>query len=159
MCDIPWCATRRQCAVTCVHHQARHTLAANLLRHGVGVADPGGEDGDRTPDVVHRLPQPGRHRAGGHAPPGGPGHPARAPGRRRSRPRGDRHGHRYCGRGPAFVFDRFWRAEKSRSRRTGGSGLGLPMARKLTEAHGGVRTAAGPSGKGANFIVRLPPSA
>lgn len=32
------------------------------------------------------------------------------------------------------VFDRFWRAEKSRSRRTGGSGLGLSVVRKLTEA-------------------------
>lgn len=34
------------------------------------------------------------------------------------------------------VFDRFWRAEKSRNRRTGGSGLGLAIVRKLVEAHG-----------------------
>ena len=37
------------------------------------------------------------------------------------------------------VFDRFWRAEKSRSRHTGGSGLGLAIVRKLAEAHGGHR--------------------
>jgi two-component system sensor histidine kinase BaeS len=35
------------------------------------------------------------------------------------------------------VFDRFWRAEKSRNRHTGGSSLGLSIARRFTEAHGG----------------------
>ncbi|MER7103577.1 HAMP domain-containing sensor histidine kinase [Streptomyces humidus] len=40
------------------------------------------------------------------------------------------------------VFERFWRAEKSRSRRTGGSGLGLPIVRQLTAAHGGTAEAA-----------------
>ena len=39
------------------------------------------------------------------------------------------------------VFDRFWRAEKSRNRQTDGSGLGLAIARKLVEAHGGALTA------------------
>ena len=34
------------------------------------------------------------------------------------------------------VFDRFWRAEKSRNRSTGGSGLGLAIVLKLAEAHG-----------------------
>jgi two-component system sensor histidine kinase BaeS len=55
-----------------------------------------------------------------------------------------------------FVFERFWRAEKSRDRKTGGSGLGLSIARKLTEAHGGVLTAAGAPGHGAAFTIRLP---
>ncbi|WP_017572875.1 ATP-binding protein, partial [Nocardiopsis halotolerans] len=36
------------------------------------------------------------------------------------------------------VFDRFWRAEKSRNRRTGGSGLGLAIVRNLVELHGGT---------------------
>ncbi|MDX3373555.1 HAMP domain-containing sensor histidine kinase [Streptomyces sp. ME02-6991-2A] len=55
-----------------------------------------------------------------------------------------------------YVFDRFWRAEKSRSRRTGGSGLGLAIVRKLTEAHGGTVSATSKEGKGSTFTLRLP---
>ncbi|WP_328603157.1 HAMP domain-containing histidine kinase [Amycolatopsis sp. NBC_00345] len=55
-----------------------------------------------------------------------------------------------------FVFDRFWRADKSRARRTGGSGLGLAIVRHLVEAHDGV-VAAG-SGEGAVLTLRLPRS-
>ncbi|WNI21234.1 HAMP domain-containing sensor histidine kinase [Streptomyces sp. ITFR-16] len=54
------------------------------------------------------------------------------------------------------VFDRFWRAEKSRSRRTGGSGLGLAIVRKLAEAHGGTATAVSAPGQGSVFTLRLP---
>ncbi|MFI7497946.1 sensor histidine kinase [Streptomyces sp. NPDC049687] len=54
------------------------------------------------------------------------------------------------------VFDRFWRAEKSRSRRTGGSGLGLPIVRQLTAAHGGTVEAASTPGTGSVFTLRLP---
>jgi two-component system sensor histidine kinase BaeS len=54
------------------------------------------------------------------------------------------------------VFERFWRAEKSRSRRTGGSGLGLPIVRHLTAAHGGTVVAAGEPGAGAVFTLRIP---
>ncbi|MFI1071609.1 sensor histidine kinase [Streptomyces puniciscabiei] len=54
------------------------------------------------------------------------------------------------------VFDRFWRAEKSRSRRTGGSGLGLPIVRHLLAAHAGTAEAASESGAGAVFTLRLP---
>ncbi|WP_373561461.1 sensor histidine kinase [Streptomyces sp. rh34] len=54
------------------------------------------------------------------------------------------------------VFDRFWRAEKSRSRRTGGSGLGLAIVRKLVEAHGGTVDATSVEGKGSTFVLRLP---
>ncbi|MFF3958106.1 ATP-binding protein [Streptomyces sp. NPDC001890] len=54
------------------------------------------------------------------------------------------------------VFDRFWRAEKSRSRRTGGSGLGLAIVRKLVEAHGGSASAVSVKGQGSVFTLRLP---
>ncbi|MFI5801979.1 sensor histidine kinase [Streptomyces sp. NPDC051561] len=57
------------------------------------------------------------------------------------------------------VFDRFWRAEKSRSRRTGGSGLGLAIVRKLTEAHGGTASATSTVGEGSVFTLRLPVTA
>ncbi|MEU2717732.1 HAMP domain-containing sensor histidine kinase [Streptomyces sp. NPDC007205] len=54
------------------------------------------------------------------------------------------------------VFDRFWRAEKSRSRRTGGSGLGLPIVRHLVAAHGGTAEAACEPAEGAVLTLRLP---
>ncbi|WP_128381875.1 sensor histidine kinase [Streptomyces cavernae] len=54
------------------------------------------------------------------------------------------------------VFERFWRAEKSRSRRTGGSGLGLSIVRQFVEAHGGTVTAHSTPGAGAVFTIRLP---
>lgn len=54
------------------------------------------------------------------------------------------------------VFDRFWRADKSRSRETGGSGLGLSIVRKLLEAHGGTVTARSTEYEGSVFTLRLP---
>ncbi|WIY06340.1 HAMP domain-containing sensor histidine kinase [Amycolatopsis mongoliensis] len=54
------------------------------------------------------------------------------------------------------VFDRFWRAEKSRNRQTGGSGLGLAIVRHLVEAHGGTVAAESEVDTGSTFTVRLP---
>ncbi|WP_393101688.1 sensor histidine kinase [Streptomyces sp. LN325] len=54
------------------------------------------------------------------------------------------------------VFDRFWRAEKSRSRRTGGSGLGLSIVRQLVVAHGGTVTVTSEVGAGSMFTLKLP---
>ncbi|SEK55633.1 sensor histidine kinase [Streptacidiphilus jiangxiensis] len=54
------------------------------------------------------------------------------------------------------VFDRFWRAEKSRSRRTGGSGLGLSIVRQLTAAHGGTVSVTSEPGTGSVFTLRIP---
>lgn len=54
------------------------------------------------------------------------------------------------------VFDRFWRADKSRSRETGSSGLGLTIVRNLTQAHGGSVTVSSEVGVGTEFTVRLP---
>jgi two-component system sensor histidine kinase BaeS len=55
-----------------------------------------------------------------------------------------------------FVFDRFYRADRSRDRRSGGSGLGLAIVRELTEIHGGRVTAASEPGRGSTFTVFLP---
>ncbi|MFD6277050.1 sensor histidine kinase [Streptomyces sp. NPDC060209] len=57
-----------------------------------------------------------------------------------------------------YVFDRFWRAEKSRNRSTGGSGLGLAIVRKLVEAHGGTTGVVSTLGQGSVFTLRLPPA-
>ncbi|MER5491583.1 HAMP domain-containing sensor histidine kinase [Streptomyces sp. NPDC002490] len=56
-----------------------------------------------------------------------------------------------------YVFDRFWRAEKSRNRRTGGSGLGLAIVRRLAEAHGGTVEVRSAVGTGSVFTLRIPP--
>ncbi|MGW2211913.1 sensor histidine kinase [Streptomyces sp. NPDC001781] len=54
------------------------------------------------------------------------------------------------------VFDRFWRAEQSRSRRTGGSGLGLSIVRQLVRAHDGDVSVASRPHVETVFLVRLP---
>jgi signal transduction histidine kinase len=54
------------------------------------------------------------------------------------------------------LFERFYRADKSRSRQEGGSGLGLPIARQLAQAHGGELTARNHPQGGAEFTLTLP---
>jgi len=54
------------------------------------------------------------------------------------------------------VFTRFYRVDKSRSRRVGGAGIGLTIARRLTEAHGGTLTAESEPGHGSRFTITLP---
>lgn len=53
------------------------------------------------------------------------------------------------------VFDRFWRADRARSRATGGSGLGLAIAQELVRAHGGTIDVTSRPGQGSTFTVRL----
>jgi signal transduction histidine kinase len=55
-----------------------------------------------------------------------------------------------------FIFERFYRADKSRSRSEGGSGLGLAIARQLAEAHHGTLVASNAPGGGAVFTLALP---
>jgi signal transduction histidine kinase len=54
------------------------------------------------------------------------------------------------------VFDRFWRADKVRSRGTGGAGLGLSIARWIVEQHQGSIQVQSTPGQGSNFRVMIP---
>jgi len=69
----------------------------------------------------------------------------------------------FADRGPGFekddldrVFDRFWRAERSRARYSGGSGLGLSIARAICLEHGGDIAAENRTGGGAVIRVQIP---
>jgi signal transduction histidine kinase len=55
-----------------------------------------------------------------------------------------------------FIFERFYRADASRARATGGAGIGLAIVKQLTEAHGGEVSAENVPGAGARFNVTLP---
>ncbi|HSU12009.1 MAG TPA: MtrAB system histidine kinase MtrB, partial [Pseudonocardia sp.] len=56
----------------------------------------------------------------------------------------------------ALVFNRFWRAEESRARRSGGSGLGLSISIEDARLHGGWLQAWGEPGRGSAFRLTLP---
>lgn len=54
------------------------------------------------------------------------------------------------------VFDHFYRADESRNRSSGGSGIGLAIVRQLVEIHGGRVEVASVLGQGSRFFVYLP---
>jgi signal transduction histidine kinase len=54
------------------------------------------------------------------------------------------------------IFERFYKADKSRDRSSGGSGLGLPLAKKIVELHGGKIDTESNPGVGTSFLVKLP---
>ena len=54
------------------------------------------------------------------------------------------------------VFDRFYRADRARSRSTGGSGLGLAIVRDVVEAHGGEVSIESPPAGGTRLTIELP---
>jgi two-component system, OmpR family, sensor histidine kinase BaeS len=58
-----------------------------------------------------------------------------------------------------LVFSRFWRGEKSRSRATGGAGIGLSIVQELVRAHGGRVEVQSVVGEGSVFRVSIPISA
>ncbi len=57
-----------------------------------------------------------------------------------------------------YIFERFYRLDKSRSRASGGSGIGLAIVKQLVEAHGGKVWAESTVGKGTTFYFTVPVS-
>ena len=55
-----------------------------------------------------------------------------------------------------FIFDRFYKSDKSRNREKGGSGLGLAIAKQLIQLHGGTIKVESEVGEGTTFIIDLP---
>lgn len=55
-----------------------------------------------------------------------------------------------------YVFERFYRTDHSRSRLTGGAGIGLTIVKSIVSAHGGTVSAESSMGHGSRFIVSLP---
>jgi two-component system OmpR family sensor kinase len=54
------------------------------------------------------------------------------------------------------VFERFWRADPSRTRASGGAGLGLAIVAAIADAHGGRAEVKSAAGLGSTFRVHLP---
>ncbi|HVA92297.1 MAG TPA: HAMP domain-containing sensor histidine kinase, partial [Chloroflexota bacterium] len=54
------------------------------------------------------------------------------------------------------LFERFYRADPSRDRATGGAGIGLSVARGIVQAHGGTITVSSVVDQGTDFHIRLP---
>lgn len=55
-----------------------------------------------------------------------------------------------------FIFERFYRADKSRNRNTGGSGIGLAIVKSIVTAHGGTVEASSSINEGSCFTITLP---
>jgi two-component system OmpR family sensor kinase len=107
--------------------QHLHLALTNLIENAIKFTPPGGE--------VRVTAWEGRDEVGVLVEDDGPGIPADA---------------------REQVFDRFFRADRARTRNAGGSGLGLAIAREIAHAHGGRLTLDSEEGRGSAFRLALP---
>ena len=66
------------------------------------------------------------------------------------------HGEGISAQDQTRIFDRFWRKDRSRSRSSGGSGLGLSIVRGIAESHSGYVRVFSEPGRGAVFVLWIP---
>lgn len=55
-----------------------------------------------------------------------------------------------------FIFERFYRSDESRDKKTGGAGIGLTIVKAIVEAHKGTITVNSTLGKGSSFVLTFP---
>lgn len=56
----------------------------------------------------------------------------------------------------AHIFERFYRTDESRNRKSGGAGLGLAISRAIAEAHGGTLEVSSSEGEASTFTLSIP---
>jgi two-component system, OmpR family, sensor kinase len=66
------------------------------------------------------------------------------------------HGRGIAAQDLAHVFERFYRGANARDQWSGGTGLGLPIARRIIEKHGGTIELSSTAGTGTEVVMRLP---
>ena len=55
-----------------------------------------------------------------------------------------------------MIFERFYRTDRSRNRKTGGAGIGLTITKAIVQAHGGKIVAESRENHGSKFVMTLP---